>query len=141
MKMALFACIATVLTLSCSPTEAAKAPPAEVQDHGETPKPKALQQAEQPKQADRPAVVVDVRSANEFRGGHAPNAIHIPYNEIGNRIADHVQSKEDKIILYCLSGYRAEVAKRALEKKGYTAVENVGTLADMRQWAQSKQGE
>ena len=41
--------------------------------------------------------------------------------------------KDDEINLYCRSGNRAGKAKSALERAGYTNVENKGSLAEARE--------
>lgn len=88
------------------------------------------------KEADIPALikagalVVDVRTANEFSGGHIEGAINIPYDVIDRKLGDH--AKDKLIIVYCHSGARSASAKRALKQAGYTNVINGGSLHRMR---------
>lgn len=72
------------------------------------------------------AMLVDVRSPQEFKEGHFEAAINIPEYEIESKIEEAVQDKSQVIVLYCTSGYRSKKAKEALEKMGY---ENVFYLA------------
>lgn len=75
------------------------------------------------------ALVVDVRTANEFSGGHIAGAVNIPVNVIGREIGDH--AKDKPIIVYCHSGARSASAKRILGQAGYTNVVNGGSLHRM----------
>ncbi|MBS9777275.1 MAG: rhodanese-like domain-containing protein [Gammaproteobacteria bacterium] len=84
--------------------------------------------AEQHKQ-----VWIDVRTQAEWNAGHLKNAILIPYDEIVQKIGNHVTNKKQPINLYCRSGRRAEIALRTLEKLGYKNVQNRGGLNDLRQ--------
>lgn len=72
------------------------------------------------------AIFIDVRSSEEFAAGHIENAIHIPWNEIGNRIGTLVPDKSKTILLYCAAGVRAGRAEDVLLKRGYKAARNVG---------------
>lgn len=72
------------------------------------------------------AVWIDVRSADEFAGGHVQEAINIPHTDIGAKIAAVSADKNQEIKLYCRSGKRAGMAKQTLEQMGYTNVTNVG---------------
>lgn len=77
------------------------------------------------------AVWIDVRTPREFEAGHLPGAILIPFDEIEARITREVPDRETPIMLYCRSGSRAEVAREALLKMGYTRVENRGAYRDL----------
>ena len=68
------------------------------------------------------SIIIDVRTAKEYKEGHLKDAINIPHTEIGERIADHVKNKEEKITVYCRSGRRSGIAKETLENKGYRIV-------------------
>lgn len=77
--------------------------------------------------------VIDVRSKEEWDTGHAQQASHIPYEEIADRIDELVDDKNAKIVLYCASGARASVAKKALEALGFKNVENAGGYDDLKE--------
>ena len=77
-------------------------------------------------------VWIDVRSKVEFDSGHLQNALHIPHEEIGGKIAQLVPNKSAKINLYCRSGRRAEIAKKTLTDLGYQNVVNQGGYEDLR---------
>lgn len=71
------------------------------------------------------AVLVDVRSPQEYREGHLKGAILIPEYEIMSKYIKNFKSKEETIILYCSNGLRSKKAQRKLEKLGYTNVYNL----------------
>jgi len=74
-------------------------------------------------------VLVDVRSREEYSSGHIPTAINIPYTEIA--LSPPTTDSQALIILYCSSGNRANAARAALTRIGYTRVVNFGSLS---QW-------
>ena len=76
------------------------------------------------------AVWIDVRTPGEFAEGHLEGAKQIPFDGIEAGINELDLAKDTPIYLYCGSGGRSEVAKQALERKGYTQVTNVGGLSD-----------
>lgn len=82
------------------------------------------------------ALVLDVRSKEEFDGGHLVNAENIPVDEVESKvdaIASRVGGDKTKpIAVYCASGGRAGRAKAALEKAGFTHVTNAGGYADLK---------
>ncbi len=72
------------------------------------------------------AIILDVRTANEFAGGHAKNAINISVDSLSNNLSK-IKNKQRAIITCCASGTRSGIAKRILLAKGYTQVYNGGT--------------
>lgn len=76
-------------------------------------------------------LVVDVRTADEYREGHVREAVNIPYDEIAGRIAAFAPERETRIVLYCRSGRRASIAEQLLRQMGYRQIENRGGLNDM----------
>jgi phage shock protein E len=72
------------------------------------------------------ALVVDVRSEQEFQARHLPNAINLPLGEIRSKIQLQVPDKTRPLLVHCLSGGRSEIAKRMLRSLGYTCVFNLG---------------
>lgn len=77
------------------------------------------------------ALLVDVREPSEYTSGHAVDAQNIPLGSVENGGLNE-SDKSKPIYVYCRSGQRAGVAKIALEKQGYTNVENLGGLDDWR---------
>lgn len=75
------------------------------------------------------ALVLDVRTAEEFEDEHYPNARCIPVNELPRRLEEI--PKEKSIVVYCASGARSAYAARMLRSAGYADVVNAGGLADL----------
>ena len=73
------------------------------------------------------AMLVDVRSAGEFSGGHIEGAISIPIQELSGR-TDELGDKSSPIVLYCQSGARSAMAKRLLQSKGFSQVHDLGSM-------------
>lgn len=76
------------------------------------------------------AVLVDVRSAEEFARGHIEGAINIPQGDILNK-ADGILSglgatKDTNIIVYCSTGKRSSQSREILLGMGYTHVYDFG---------------
>ncbi len=81
-------------------------------------------------------LLIDVRTPGEFRMGHVPGAINIPYTELADRLGEVRPAHDKGVILYCESGARAGVAERILREAG---LDNIRHLeGDMSAWRQSK---
>ena len=91
----------------------------------------ALASCAQMKPTKEAAVWIDVRTPGEYATGHLENATNIPYQDIGKRITEVANSKDEKIFVYCASGHRAGIAKETLDKLGYTDVTNAGAYRDL----------
>ena len=73
------------------------------------------------------ALVVDVRSAGEYEGGHLPGAVNIPLGELRESLPRRVKDKNQFVLLHCLSGTRSGIAQRQLKSLGYQNVFNLGS--------------
>ena len=71
------------------------------------------------------AILIDVRSPQEYRGGHLDGAISIPDYQIRRKITKQIGNKEQLIVVYCSTGHRSQEAQRILENMGYSNVYNV----------------
>jgi phage shock protein E len=80
------------------------------------------------------ALLLDVRTPQEYQQGHVPSAKNIPIQEFSSRLHEiEVLAGGDKthpIVVYCESGGRAARAKRILAGAGFTKVTNLGGLRD-----------
>jgi len=76
--------------------------------------------------ADMPenAVLLDVRTASEFAGGHLPGALNIAHTSLRKRIAEVPDGVPVRI--YCASGFRSYLAYRVLAQGGW---DDVATLS------------
>lgn len=75
------------------------------------------------------AVVIDVRTPNEYAAGHLPRTIHLPLDRIESMLPKRIPDKNAVLLLHCQSGMRSAVARRKLKAKGYKQVFNLGSLA------------
>lgn len=74
------------------------------------------------------ALLVDVRTPAEVRGGTAPGAINIPLQELSRRVGELPMDRP--VVVYCHSGGRSASAAAMLGQKGYT-VFDAGGLSDV----------
>jgi len=77
-------------------------------------------------------VILDVRSAREYQQGHVPGAVNLPYQQIGQRLAELEQVKDREVIVYCEVGRRARIARSTLQQAGFTNVRHLA--GDMAGW-------
>ncbi|WHF52871.1 rhodanese-like domain-containing protein [Chryseobacterium gotjawalense] len=76
------------------------------------------------------AIILDVRSKEEFAGGHIKNSINIPVDQLLKNLS-RLKDKNKTIITCCASGMRSASAKTLLVKNGYTDVHNGGGWASL----------
>jgi phage shock protein E len=70
------------------------------------------------------ALLVDVRSKEEFDQGHLDNAINIEWNKTDELIAAIGSNKQRQVVFYCRSGNRVGKSIVELKSKGYTNIFN-----------------
>lgn len=73
-------------------------------------------------------ILVDVRTASEFKQGHIPGAILIPNETISSTPPSELPDKEALILVYCRSGNRSAQAARKLVAMGYINVYDFGGI-------------
>lgn len=69
-------------------------------------------------------LIIDVREPAEYTTGHVDGAINLPPQKLIDGAEIKKFPKETKIIVYCRSGNRSEVAKNILNSMGYSNVTN-----------------
>ena len=67
-------------------------------------------------------VVLDVRSASEYRSGHIPGAIHLPFWAIFWQRRKLPADRQSQLVLTCEHGPRAELAHSQLALLGYRSL-------------------
>ena len=82
--------------------------------------------------SDDSAYVLDVRSPEEYAGGHVPGAVNIPYDQIASRLAEVPKDKD--VVLYCKSGRRAGIAAEVLASQGYARLQHL--VDDIVAWVE-----
>lgn len=70
------------------------------------------------------ALLIDVRTSEEFEQGHIDGALNIPWQETGKLISAIGTDKQRPVVVYCRSGNRSGKAKAVLEAQGYTHIFN-----------------
>ncbi len=73
------------------------------------------------------AQLLDVRTKDEWRDGHAKGAIHISINNLLTGYTGDL-NPDLPIYIYCASGGRAGTAESLLKSQGFTAT-NIGGLS------------
>ena len=76
------------------------------------------------------AVLIDVRSAQEYAEGHLDKSINLTVDTIGVNIEKLVSDKNTKIIVYCRSGNRSATAATTLINLGYKNVYDLGAMSN-----------
>lgn len=79
---------------------------------------------------ERGAKIVDVRSPQEFKGGHVKGSVNIPLNTINGHI-DKFRKEGKPVVLCCASGMRSGQATSVLQQHGIEAY-NAGSWMSLR---------
>ena len=80
--------------------------------------------------ASQEVVVVDVRTREEYDGGHIENAVLVPNESIGSEMPEVLPDKEATLLIYCRSGRRSKDAAQKLLELGYQNVYDFGGVID-----------
>ncbi len=79
---------------------------------------------------DGDAVILDVRTQEEFDEGHIEGALLLPDTEVADKAQDILPDKDATILVYCRSGRRSALAADELVQLGYTDVRDFGGIID-----------
>ena len=77
--------------------------------------------------ATKGAVLLDVRTPQEFREGHIPESKNVPLQHL-DKISSVVDNKNTPLFVYCYSGGRSRQASAVLQRLGYPNVTNIGGI-------------
>lgn len=75
-------------------------------------------------------ILVDVRTPEEFRDGHIPEAILLPVDEIAANAETVIPDKAATYFIYCRSGNRSATASSQLVELGYQNIYDLGGIND-----------
>lgn len=75
------------------------------------------------------AIILDVRTQEEYDGGHIPGAVCFPNEDILPELPLPFE-KDAEILIYCRSGRRSAEAAEKLAGMGYTNVSDFGGMQD-----------
>ena len=78
------------------------------------------------------AVILDVRTPQEFQSGHPKGAINIPVQSLAGAL--HKLKKDKPIITCCASGNRSGSAASILKANGFQEVVNGGPWQQVAQY-------
>lgn len=67
--------------------------------------------------------VLDVRGAEEFAAGHIPGSLHVPYEQLGERLPE--LPRDRPIAAICKAGKRSGLAASILQREGFDDVMHV----------------
>lgn len=80
---------------------------------------------------DQPdAILLDVRTQEEYDTQHIEGATLLTDSEIAERAADVLPNKDAVILVYCRSGRRSAASSQQLAELGYTNVYDFGGIID-----------
>ena len=74
------------------------------------------------------AVLLDVRTPDEYWQGHIPGSKNVPLQSI-SKVAGMIDNKSTPIFVHRLSGARSSRATDILKQMGYTNVKNIGGIS------------
>lgn len=76
------------------------------------------------------AIILDVRTTEEFEEAHIPNAVLLSSTEILDKAEMTLADKEQTILVYCRSGNRSATSAKELIAMGYKNVFDFGGIND-----------
>ena len=76
------------------------------------------------------AHIVDVREADEFIGGHLPDAKHLPLSKLTERIGELDKFKDKPLIVCCATGMRSGKACKEFAKQGFSRLHSLSGGVD-----------
>jgi len=79
---------------------------------------------------NKEAIIIDVRTPEEYRDGHIPGVTNIPLDELEQRMNE--VPKDKKVVLICRSGNRSAQGTKLLRNKGFSNVFN--STGGMSSW-------
>lgn len=79
------------------------------------------------------ALLIDVRSAEEFADGHLDGAVNIEWDDTDALIKAIGSDKQRQVVFYCRSGNRAGKAITHLKLGGYTNIFNATGIGALKE--------
>ena len=92
----------------------------------------SMSEAEDMMKNEKNYIILDVRTAEEYKEGHIPNAINVANETIGEDEIAELPDKEQLIMVYCRSGRRSKQAVSKLVKLGYSNIVEIGGIIDWK---------
>jgi phage shock protein E len=82
--------------------------------------------------AQKGALLLDVRTPDEFGAGHLEGAINVPVQVLSEKLTSLPAKKDQDIVVYCRSGARSSRASSMLKEAGFTKVHDLGGMSNWR---------
>lgn len=120
MKRILMLCLCAMMLCSCGNNEE------QLKDSTS----KNITCAQKEELMDEGAILIDVRTAQEYAEGHLDKSINLTVDTIGVNIENLIKDKNTKIIVYCRSGNRSATALETLTNLGYKNVYDLGAMSN-----------
>ncbi len=76
------------------------------------------------------AVLLDVRTPEEYEEGHIPHALNLSHEKIREEIKNLIPDKNTPVYIYCRSGKRAKTAAGEMAEMGYGKLYEIGGILD-----------
>lgn len=77
------------------------------------------------------AILIDVRTKEEYEEKHIKGAVNIPLSDIEDGNINY--DKDTAIIVYCRSGNRSATAAKELITLGYTSIYDLGSINNWKE--------
>jgi hydroxyacylglutathione hydrolase len=77
------------------------------------------------------ARILDVRSIEEYRRGHLPGAVHVPWTRLAAHLEALPPADDEPLHVHCQGGLRSAMAMTYLTRRGHHAVNIAGGYAAM----------
>ncbi|WP_034849628.1 rhodanese-like domain-containing protein [Clostridium hydrogeniformans] len=71
------------------------------------------------------AIILDVRTKDEYIHGHIPNALNIEVRSLMNNLDSLYSFKDMPIIVHCASGSRSLIAVNILSSNGFSNIYHI----------------
>jgi phage shock protein E len=78
------------------------------------------------------AMVIDVRSMDEFESGHIMQASNIPLDRLEMMALSVIRDRDKVLLLHCSTGVRSNLAKKKLVDMGFKNAYNLGSYERAR---------
>jgi len=75
------------------------------------------------------ALIIDVRTVDEYKNGHIKGSLNIPLNDIEGAMSWLI--KDIPVVVVCESGSRSAHAKKILDANGFAKVYNGGSWSSL----------
>lgn len=79
-------------------------------------------------------ILLDVRTHEEWDQAHLPKAIHVPLQELHQRLESLQEFRDKEIICMCHAGGRSALAQQILLSHGFCHVRNL--VGGISEWAE-----